>query len=130
MDTMLGEISSSTSPQRQVEIRRGGGDRVRGSGARCPRRSTQSSLDKMVTAAQRTKCAAPLSLPDLEPSSSSQLLLLIWRWIETSELEKGRRSSMIPRIYLPIVDKQGPDRNAMAGKTGPVVLALTFALAP
>ena len=84
----------------------------------------------MVTAAQRTKCAAPLSLPDLEPSSSSQLLLLIWRWIETSELEKGRRSSMIPRIYLPIVDKQGPDRNAMAGKTGPVVLALTFALAP
>lgn len=67
VDTMLGEISLSTSPPRQVKCSRGGGDRVRGSGAKRPRCSTQYS---------RTRGSLPSQPACKVPSTPSSLFTL------------------------------------------------------
>lgn len=118
VDTMLGEISPSTSPPRQVKCSRGGGDRVRGSGAKRPRCSTRYSRTRGSLPSQPAKCPAP------HPHSSlSKLLLLTWRWPDRASTwhvgipivgELG--PAPIPRINLPSDDNMAlPDQDAMAG---------------
>jgi hypothetical protein len=81
-------VHFSTTPPGQVEIRRGGWRQSPGKWSATPSLLHSTFPDSMVTAV--TACNVPPSLPRLEPCSSSQLLLLIWRWLDCSSTWHAR----------------------------------------